>query len=81
MTIDRVVVNMNLKIENNHYSETPPEGAVSKDFLMMKVWCEIFDFEPQISSWADKPDNHLGTKKNPGGRTTILGRKEYLKYQ
>jgi hypothetical protein len=24
---------------------------------------KIFDFEPQISSWVDKPDNHFGTKK------------------
>ena len=23
----------------------------------------MFDFEPQISNWADKPDNHFGTDR------------------
>ena len=40
----------------------PPEIAVSKDFLMIKIWHEKFDFEPQISGWKKKPDNHFGTK-------------------
>jgi hypothetical protein len=31
---------MTPKMENNNYSETSPEIAVSKDFLMMKVWHE-----------------------------------------
>ncbi len=53
---------MTIKMENNNYSKMPPEVAESKDFLIIKVWREIFDFEPQISSWADKPDNHFGTK-------------------
>jgi hypothetical protein len=34
LTIDRVVVSMSLKIENNNYSETPPEVAESNDFLI-----------------------------------------------
>ena len=32
--IDRVVVGMILTIENNNYSETPPDIAASKDFLI-----------------------------------------------
>ena len=43
-----------------------PEVAVLEDFSLMKVWREIFDFEPQISNQADKPDWDI---KYPGGRT------------
>lgn len=32
--IDRVAVGMILTIENNNYSETPPDIAASKDFLI-----------------------------------------------
>ena len=39
-TIVRVVVSMTLKIENTNYSETPPEVAMSKVFLMMKLILE-----------------------------------------
>ena len=41
LTIDRVGVSMTLKIENINYSKMPPKVAVSKTFLMMKVWREI----------------------------------------
>ena len=40
LTIDRVSVRMSFKIGNKKYSETLPEVAVSKDFLMMKGWRE-----------------------------------------
>ena len=29
-----------------------------------KFGMKIFDFESQISSWADKPNNHFVTKKS-----------------
>ena len=40
----------------------PPGVTMSNDLLMMNVWCKNFDFEPQISSRADKLDNHFGPK-------------------
>ena len=45
LIIDRIVVSMIVKIGNNNYSEMPTDVAVSKDFFMWKVWCEINDFE------------------------------------
>jgi hypothetical protein len=38
-----------------------PKVAVSKDFLMMKIWREKIDFEPQNFSQAYKLDNHFQT--------------------
>ena len=34
LTIDRTILGTTFKIENNNYSKTPPEVAVSKDFLI-----------------------------------------------
>jgi hypothetical protein len=34
LTIDQVVVSMTFNVENNNYSETPLEDAVSKDLLI-----------------------------------------------
>ena len=52
-----------MRIKNNKYFAMPPKVAVSKDFLMMKNWHKKFDFEPKISSWANKPYNCFETKK------------------
>ena len=40
----------------------PLEVTVSKDFLTRNFGAKIFDFEPQISSRANKPNNYFGTK-------------------
>ena len=67
---------MTPKIENNNYFKTHPKVAVSEDFLIMKVWHKKYDFEPQIASWIDKPDNHFVIKKKLESKTIILGWKE-----
>ena len=36
MTIDCIVVSVTLTIENDNYSETPPEVAASKGFLVIE---------------------------------------------
>ena len=54
-TIVQVVVSMMLKIENNNYSETPPEVAVLKVFLMMtstlkNIWLRASNIQPNVES-------------------------------
>ena len=44
----------------------PPKLQCPKTSWWWKFGAEVFDFERHISSHADKPDNHFGTKKNPG---------------
>ena len=50
-------------MENIKLLRNTREVAVSKRLLDDESLAKkIFDFEPQISSWAYKLDNHFGTK-------------------
>ena len=50
-----------------HKFETQGQIFSQQNFIIKKT----FDFEPQVSNWADKQDIHLG-QKNPGNGTIIV---------
>ena len=63
------------KTENNNYSETPPEVAVSNDFLIYKVLCEKYLTLSLNFLAMQITGQPLWDPKNLGSRAMILGRR------